>query len=516
MTPLTGQSILPPAALPIERPSSIVPATVLTQQFKELVSNHMEQILSLGLQESSSLILICTTLIEELSNKNQCDQLVQLITNFTDHFHNLLPKLPQTPIANIPLIKKEAKWCCGLIKDMKKLLFENEDYKNQKIEPNYQINQTLLSWNRVINHFRAVANLSPTLQNRIQLIADKNFKQERDALILTHQRRFQQRFNTFQERLKLLFGNRFVPLVFLGKGSFKTAYLSYELTTKTVVAISICLFASQVYSSSEKELSLKLSGLPGIIRTHEVKEISLVQKRPAILQAYVQEFMDDNLFEFVQSCYTEGPAIFPLNRSNLEALTLSLIESLVTLEENQVVHLDVREDNILYCLQNNQLIIKLMDFGFAQNPNNPQLLPKDKSFSCMPPDAISNPDKCITSKSDIYSMGFILYKIYYKQITQLLSDIKIYDQKESLQTILDLRLPQEQLVAKQSSKWFPNLPLPIAAQGTIIALIWQMIQKNPTSRPTPKQALATAKALFAESNQVKLPQAQVAASQSIL
>lgn len=510
------------ASLDLIDPSVLLNAeSKVLHQFKELLTNHIEQVKLLGSpEETESHIYTCSHLISVLSSKHQCNLLNQLVLNFTDYFNQTLLSSSKYTPSELLLAKKEAELCKQLISQIFELLFTTVDYKNQSHHVKSSIETSLESWNRLINHFLSVINLSSDLQERIECIAQKNLNDKRDYLILSNNPQSRQHFNSFKEQLELLFGNRFIPLTFLGKGASKIAYLAYETTTQTVSAISIHHFIPnshqrmrQVYSSHEKEFALKLSGLPGIIQTSEVAEIGLISPRRSILQAYVQEFMDHDLHDLVTLLINEKPLETGLDQLGLETLTIDLIASVATLEQQDIVHMDIRADNFLCIIKNNRALLKLIDFGFTQSKHKPRpFLPYSNcidmaiNYTYKPPESITIPNQCTSSQFDTYSLGLLLFKMYINQIESLL-DIRTlcFHRVSSNELFRDKKNPSLHLRAQRDPDWFPNHPLPAGAKDTIVELIWQMLQFKPEDRPTPIEALAKAQKIFAVKQGVSNP-----------
>lgn len=91
-------------------------------------------------------------------------------------------------------------------------------------------------------------------------------------------------------------------------------------------------------------------------------------------------------------------------KSNIKKFLLQLCQALKTLHSNNIVHLDISPNNILFAQASND--IKIIDLGFCLSNYNNGTRGHTAGFSA--PEAQSNDAKEINASTDIYSIGALL------------------------------------------------------------------------------------------------------------
>ena len=180
----------------------------------------------------------------------------------------------------------------------------------------------------------------------------------------------------------------------IGKGAFSSVYLGKSNITGEAVAIKVINLGSltvDTYQKLQYELAI-LRSLPA--HPNVVKVLSLLQ---TVNNVYiVTEHCDRKL----------------TNATNLDntAVTLGIIEGLKHLYANNIVHRDIKPDNIL--LKNG--VPKIIDFGFAKTISGPHEMMRDHLGTplYMAPQMFDN--AIYTSKCDIWSLGVTLHELVYK------------------------------------------------------------------------------------------------------
>jgi len=99
----------------------------------------------------------------------------------------------------------------------------------------------------------------------------------------------------------------------------------------------------------------------------------------------------------------------PLSFEEITCYTRQILKALSVAHESGIIHRDIKPQNIMV-LQNG--LIKVMDFGIAKLPNAETVTVSDKAIGTvyyMSPEQASG--KRIDSRSDIYSLGAMLYEL---------------------------------------------------------------------------------------------------------
>jgi serine/threonine protein kinase len=190
-----------------------------------------------------------------------------------------------------------------------------------------------------------------------------------------------------------IIGNYFFYLQPIGNGSFSTIYKGYRVSDNTPVAIKkITKIIDKKYINSEINVMKNLNS-------------------PYILKLYEVIHQKNYLYLILEYC-NEGDLSKYIKTKNKKYNLLyiyQIIKGLQYLYKSKIIHRDIKPHNIL--ITNNT--IKISDFGFAKTFNENDLI----STFCgsplyMAPEILKL--KEYTNKSDIWSLGVIIYEILFK------------------------------------------------------------------------------------------------------
>ena len=148
----------------------------------------------------------------------------------------------------------------------------------------------------------------------------------------------------------------------------------------------------------------------------QAKEISTMSKfnHPNIIKFYTWD-RTDHLFFFMEWCYRDVINFMDNDQFSLHKLSVDILKALSYLHGLGYAHLDIKPDNILACLGNDEITYKLTDFGFT--------LKSEKSSSVvgtlgyLPPEMIEGVSRRTVSrtyntfKADIFSFGATIGKL---------------------------------------------------------------------------------------------------------
>lgn len=255
----------------------------------------------------------------------------------------------------------------------------------------------------------------------------------------------------------------------LGEGAFAVVHVVTEKETNKKYAMkSIDLYEDSGYDIKNKEVTLKRA-------TKEVKILQqLLQpnKEPSPYCVGIKEaFLDTNgrhycivqelLTGIDMANYIEKKKKYAYNDTQIKKIICHLFSSLAYLHSRNIVHRDIKADNIMIDVRDGQTKIKIIDFGYAcrmdVNHNNELFCTygDDRFYGTkvyMAPERFwnyevdgadtfdtlieDNPDWW--AKGDVYAMGIVIYEL----ATRFLFD----DNHEPLQT-------KAQKKAKTSSKY---------------------------------------------------------------
>lgn len=130
-------------------------------------------------------------------------------------------------------------------------------------------------------------------------------------------------------------------------------------------------------------------------------------------------------------------------------LLYSTVQSLRFLRDQHIVHLDLKPSNIMLF---HNLIVKLIDFGESYHPEvcskNNHLHKPGFTIPYSSPEIFSNETKNFTSKSDVFSLGVIMFEVLY-----LAYPYDIFEQTELIDDIMSNYLKKWLFVPEEFEKY---------------------------------------------------------------
>lgn len=180
----------------------------------------------------------------------------------------------------------------------------------------------------------------------------------------------------------------------IGQGSFSLIYRGYRLKDKKPIAIKkFTKFIEKKYIDSEINLMKNLNN-SNILKLYEVIR---TRKNLYLVLEYCEQ---GDLMKYIKT-----------KNNNFDYIYIfQIILGLKYLYNKSILHRDIKPQNIL--IDNN--IIKICDFGFARDLKNNDLL---NTFCGSPlymaPEILKLGE--YTDKSDIWSLGVIIYEILFKE-----------------------------------------------------------------------------------------------------
>ncbi|KAG1055859.1 hypothetical protein G6F43_002200 [Rhizopus delemar] len=199
----------------------------------------------------------------------------------------------------------------------------------------------------------------------------------------------------------------------LGVGAFSKVYVGDHLEEKKFYALKIIqkgklLNDARIRSSIEREIGiLKYIDHTNIVHLEATME---TEQFICIVLEYVE---GGELFDFVQKMHYQSRLVQQkVNEVMIKSLFLQLVNAVRWLHEHHIVHRDLKLENILIHKQNEQVTLKITDFGLARvvDPEAPLLTTRCGSEEYAAPEIVQGKEYD-GRKTDTWALGIILYAL---------------------------------------------------------------------------------------------------------
>ena len=216
----------------------------------------------------------------------------------------------------------------------------------------------------------------------------------------------------------------------IGKGSFGEVYIVEEKNTKEKRAIKIFklkdikeklkqqFFTDEITDEIKDEIKKYISNI-----MNEINNMIICENKYSVkfyeafenenLLGVVMELCDNNLSTILRK-RKEG-----FNIKEIYEIMYQLNKTFKIMRKNNIVHRDIKLDNILIKYEKNNtldFICKLTDYGISKKMNDFTFC---KTYAVtaitMAPEILKNENKEYDEKCDLWSIGVIIYELYFKR-----------------------------------------------------------------------------------------------------
>ena len=250
----------------------------------------------------------------------------------------------------------------------------------------------------------------------------------------------------------MIIDSRYKVLEQLGTGIWATVYKVVDSRTGSLCTLKLFqhLDAHTLYEKFSAE------------EMHHITRL----EHPNLVPVITFGNMGKHIYSVSQ--YYKGKSLqnfkFKINRLNLfYDLIIQCLYALNALHSQKIYHKDIKPSNILYSLTDNQIDVKLIDYGFNKIDTDKNQQTVSGTLPYMAPELFLN--KTASAQSDFYSLGVTLYKITtgtlpfsLEQITAIISG------------------NQQNFFPKFIREINPEIPLPLEK------FIMKLLEKNPRDR----------------------------------
>ncbi len=201
----------------------------------------------------------------------------------------------------------------------------------------------------------------------------------------------------------------------VGSGGAGKVYLANDLVTGKQVALKTA-DPNSTMSNIDKRFKIEADILSKLNSPYII----------AFYDYFVQDGIQMIVMEYVEGITLEHKLRKEKRISPDEALkfTKQLLEALREVHSHKVYHRDIKPDNIHITVEGN---MKLLDFGIVQESEDQNLTRQGSvigTVSYLAPEIILNPYKKANPRTDIYSVGIMIY--------ELLTGVKPFKAKDGL------------------------------------------------------------------------------------
>ncbi|KAH0792668.1 AGC family protein kinase [Histomonas meleagridis] len=241
----------------------------------------------------------------------------------------------------------------------------------------------------------------------------------------------------------------------IGEGSFGRVFKAREKYTGRFVAIKMI---NKLGQTPEDIISFRreIDILRKVNHPHVMRMLDVLETKTDF--CVISELARGDLFQIVDDNQT-------LPEEVLSHIAAQLVSAVGNLHENHIIHRDIKPQNILVCANES---VKLCDFGFARalSANTIVLTSIKGTPLYMAPELVQ--EQPYDEKIDIWSLGIILYELYYG---------KPPFYTNSIYTLI-------QMISKESIAWIDPI------SDSFKDFLSKMLQKDPTKRPSCKELLS--------------------------
>lgn len=248
----------------------------------------------------------------------------------------------------------------------------------------------------------------------------------------------------------------------IGEGGAGKVYLAYDMVNDRQVAIKTANPNATMSNFNErfkKEAKiLEKLDHPNIVKFYEMIE---VEKVKMIVMEYVEGISLEKKLRQEMSLSIEEV----LNYSRQILLALKAVH------ERKYFHRDIKTDNFHITVDGK---VKLLDFGIVQETDDQDLTKQGSvigTVSYLPPEIIMNPDMPANPRTEIYSLGIMLY--------QLLVGVKPFVANPSLSTV-DKTNNLARKIINEPANELNNVDNSIPDE--VNHFVMKMLEKNPADR----------------------------------
>ncbi len=192
----------------------------------------------------------------------------------------------------------------------------------------------------------------------------------------------------------------------IGRGAYADVYRAKNINTGEYVAIK-----------EIKKIKIENKTI--------LNEIEIMKKLKSENSVLLIETIEtsDSYFIISEYCYMTLEEYIKKRKNNLsieeiKEILLDLNKGLKEINDNNIIHRDLKPSNILLSLNKSRIdktCFKISDYGLSKLLDDNDSISSNGTPVTMSPEVLKNQTNLISSKSDIWSLGIIIYYLYFKE-----------------------------------------------------------------------------------------------------
>ena len=285
--------------------------------------------------------------------------------------------------------------------------------------------------------------------------------------------------------------NYYEIITMIGKGSYGTVYKAKEKNTNQLKAIKVIDIyqykedLKNIYNENEitEEMKFKLDKFINNIKI-EIKNMTICEsENNNSVKVYeyfenekefaiVMELCDRNIRDILKG---KEKGFSPKEICNIMK---QLNNSFMKMKENQIIHRDIKLDNILVKYKDNEkkdFTVKLTDYGLSKNLNIQSICKSNRgTLDIMAPEILKieeeNEEK-YSYKCDLWSIGIIIYELAFKK--------KPYHGNYEMAILKNIQKNKQNLFQKSGNKQLDDLIRKLLQEDPDERLSWDDYFNHP-------------------------------------
>ena len=194
----------------------------------------------------------------------------------------------------------------------------------------------------------------------------------------------------------------------IGVGAYADVYKAKNELTNEYVAIKE--IKKMRVNNSNKDILNESEIMKKLKSENSISLIEIIET----LESYyiVSEYCYMSLEEYMNKRNNS------LSIEEIKELLLDLNKGLKEMNDNNIIHRDLKPSNILLSFNKskiNKICFKISDFGISRLLDENITLSSNGTPVTMSPEMLKRDINLISSKSDIWSLGIIIYYLYFKE-----------------------------------------------------------------------------------------------------